>query len=297
MEIQQKDNETHAAYIHCFKTSAKWCVLDDTAVICIFVKGLLDVHTTTANIFKKDPKTLSEVIRLVEILNAAQQLTATLTPSMVSMMSNDDRCFVCGQTVHFGHHCPSAQCYSRYEFGYFAQDCLNKILSSGIPCHQDRSHSRHWYTHNGRDRSHSTHYGYRHDRHFNQHFKRHTLPPHPATTSAHAALQQMDIPIATHAMTHPTGIVTPHATFTTSTNITHATIPWTRASLTPATLTTLHRKPSQWGKPSHAQDLQPPIPPTIPRLSPSKTPNQILPSYSDNDWFFKLLEPSSDEDE
>ena len=42
----------------------------------------------------KDPQTLSEVIRIVEKFNAAHQLTATLTPSMVSMMSSNDRCFI-----------------------------------------------------------------------------------------------------------------------------------------------------------------------------------------------------------
>ena len=64
---------------------------------------------------------------------------------------------------------------------------------------------------------------------------------HPATVMAHATLQLKDALIATCAMTHPTGIVTPHATLTTSpTNITHTTIPQTGASLTPATLTALH---------------------------------------------------------
>ena len=54
------------------------------------------MHTTTAKVYEKDSQTLSEVIRLVEKLNAAQ-VTAMLTPSMVSMMSDDDdRCFVCG---------------------------------------------------------------------------------------------------------------------------------------------------------------------------------------------------------
>ena len=64
--------------------------------IHIFVKGLWDAHTNTAKIYEKDPQTLSEVIRIVENFNAAQQLAAMLTPFMVSMMSNDDRCFVCG---------------------------------------------------------------------------------------------------------------------------------------------------------------------------------------------------------
>ena len=85
------------------------------------------MQTTTAKIYEKDPQTLAEVIRLVEKLNVAQQLTATLIPSMVSMKSNDDRYFVCGQIGHFGCHYPNAQCYSCDEFGHFAQDCPNKI--------------------------------------------------------------------------------------------------------------------------------------------------------------------------
>ena len=103
--------------------------------ICIFVKGLWDVHTTAAKMYEKDHQTLSEVIRRVEKFNAAQQLTAMVTPSMVSMMPNNDRCFVCGQMGHFGYHCPNVQCYSCDEFGHFAQDCPNKIPSSGTPCH------------------------------------------------------------------------------------------------------------------------------------------------------------------
>ena len=43
---QQKDL-TLAAYVHHFKTAAKWWAFDnDTAVIGIFVKGLWDEHTT-----------------------------------------------------------------------------------------------------------------------------------------------------------------------------------------------------------------------------------------------------------
>ena len=64
--------------------------------ICIFVKGLWDANTTAAKIYEKDPQTLSDVMRIVENFNTALQLTAMLTPSTVSMMSNDDRCFVCG---------------------------------------------------------------------------------------------------------------------------------------------------------------------------------------------------------
>ena len=56
----------------------------------------------------------------------------------------------------------------------------------------------------------------------------------------------MDINITTHAMTHPTGIITPHSTLATSpTDITHTTIPQTGDSLTPATLNTLHGEHNQ----------------------------------------------------
>ena len=37
----------------------------------------------------------------------AQQVTATLTPLTVNMMSNDDICFVCGKTGHISCHCPN----------------------------------------------------------------------------------------------------------------------------------------------------------------------------------------------
>ena len=56
MEIQQKDNETLAAYIHLFKTAAKQCAFDNnTAAICIFVKGVQEAPTITPKICK-DPQ-------------------------------------------------------------------------------------------------------------------------------------------------------------------------------------------------------------------------------------------------
>ena len=168
MEIQQKDNETLATHIHCFKTAVKQCAFDnDTAAICIFVKDLRDAPTIASKIYEKDPQTLSEVFRLIEKLNAAHQLTATLTLSTVSLMSGDDKCFVCRWTGHFGHHCPDAQCYGYDEFGHFAQDWPHKIPPSGTPCHHGRSCLRYQYTHNQRERSHS-YYGSRHRRHLSR---------------------------------------------------------------------------------------------------------------------------------
>ena len=73
MEIQQKDNETPAAYIHCFKTAAKWCAFDnDTVANHIFIKGLWDVHTTAAEIYKKGPPNCVWCHKICWKLNAAQ---------------------------------------------------------------------------------------------------------------------------------------------------------------------------------------------------------------------------------
>ena len=74
MQIQQKDNETLAAYIHHFKIAAKQCTFDnDTVAIHVFVQGLWDALSIAPKIYEKDPQTLAEVIRLVEKLSAAQK--------------------------------------------------------------------------------------------------------------------------------------------------------------------------------------------------------------------------------
>ena len=78
----------------------------------------------------KDPQTLSEVIKLVEKLDMAQQVTATLVTPMVNLMTNNDRCFVCGKKGHIGQHCPDVQCYNCDGFGHFSQDCPEKIPPS-----------------------------------------------------------------------------------------------------------------------------------------------------------------------
>ena len=116
--------------------------------------------------YMKTPR-LAEVIRCAENFSTAYQLKTTLTPSTISIMSSDNKCFVCWQTHHFGCHCPDTQCYGCDEFGHFVQDCPHKNPPSGTQCHHGKSHSRHWYTHNWRDRSHSC-YSPRHRRHYSR---------------------------------------------------------------------------------------------------------------------------------
>ena len=77
MEIQQKEKESLAAYIHRFEREAKRCnFTNNAATICIFVKGLKNAHTLAACVYEKGPQTLSDAISEVE-----KQLTATLLPS------------------------------------------------------------------------------------------------------------------------------------------------------------------------------------------------------------------------
>ena len=108
--------------------------------ISIFANRLWHVHTTTAKIYKR---TLKLCLKSSELPNSHAD-----TPT-VSMMSNNDRCSVYGQTGHFGHHCPNVQCYSCNEFGCCAQDCLNKIPLPGTPYHQNRSTLKIPPRHNG----------------------------------------------------------------------------------------------------------------------------------------------------
>ena len=154
MEIQQRDNETLAAYVHQFKTEAKrFSFNSDTTTICIFIKGLWDAHNTAVKIYEKDSQTLSEVIRLVKRFNAAQQLTAMLTSSTVNVMSNNNPCFACRETSHIGCNCPDVQCYNCEEFGQITQDCTGEIPPLGTPCHHNRLCYWPCYDHNHKDRS------------------------------------------------------------------------------------------------------------------------------------------------
>ena len=110
MDIQQKEKESLAAYIHHFKREASRCkVNNDTATIRIFIKGLKNAHTLAARVYEKGPQSLADTIREVEKLQAAQQLTSTLLPpsSVNIMSSDDDKCFQCQETGHMACYCPT----------------------------------------------------------------------------------------------------------------------------------------------------------------------------------------------
>ena len=98
MEIQQKEKESLAAYIHCFKREAKRCnFTNSAATIRIFVKVSRTPHTLATQVYEKGPQTLADAISEVGKLQVAQQLMGTLLPSStVNVMSHEeDQCFQC----------------------------------------------------------------------------------------------------------------------------------------------------------------------------------------------------------
>ena len=57
MEIQQKEKEYLAAYIHHFKREASRCKFDNVAAtIRIFIKGLKNAHTLAGRVYEKGPQ-------------------------------------------------------------------------------------------------------------------------------------------------------------------------------------------------------------------------------------------------
>ena len=146
MDIQQKDNESLAAYIHRFKREAIRCNFTNNAVtIRIFVKGLKNTHTLAACVYEKGPQMLTDAISEVEKLQTAQQLTATLLlSSTVNLMSNEgDQCFQCQELGHIAHICPNVCCFGCDKCGHIAADCLDKRPPSGTPACHKRQHTRH----------------------------------------------------------------------------------------------------------------------------------------------------------
>ena len=159
MDIQQKDNESLAAYIHRFKREVKRCnFTNNAATIRIFVKGLKNTHILATHIYEKGPQTLTDAISEVEKLQAAQQLTVTLLPSStVNVMTNEgDQCFQCQEFCHIAHNCPNVHCFECNNYDHIAADCLDKIPPSGTPACHKRWHTRHHtkltYRHHHQDR-------------------------------------------------------------------------------------------------------------------------------------------------
>ena len=154
MDIQQTDKESLATYVHRFKWEANRCKFNnDATTIRIFLKGLKNVHTIATKVYEKGPQTLSEAIKEVEKLQAAQQITSSLLPtsSVNTMSSDNDRCFQCQEVGHMARYCPHIQCYDCNNYRHVAMDCPDKIPPSGMPacCRPDtnnrsrRSSSRH----------------------------------------------------------------------------------------------------------------------------------------------------------
>ena len=165
MDIQQTDKESLATYVHRFKWEASRCKFNNDAVtIRIFLKGLKNAHTIGTKVYEKGPQTLMEAIKEVEKLQATQQLTSTLLPSLVNTISSDnDRCFQCQEVGYMACYCPHIWCYDCDNYGHVAMDCPDKIPPSGtLACRRTDTNNRHERS-SSRCLSHSrcSHHGYK----------------------------------------------------------------------------------------------------------------------------------------
>ena len=161
MNIQQKEKESLAAYIHRFQRESKRCnFTNSAATVWISVKGLKNGHTLATHVYEKGPQTLADTISKVEKLQAAQQLTATLLPSStVNVMSNkEDQCFQCQELGYITCHCQNVHCFECDEYGHIVPDCPHWIPPSGTSAHHhrqdsnNRHHTRSTSRHHHRDR-------------------------------------------------------------------------------------------------------------------------------------------------
>ena len=214
--------------IHHFKIAAKQCAFgNDTVVIHIFVKCLGDAPTIASKMYKKDPQILAYIIRLAEELSAAHQLTATLTPSKVSMMSCNDKCLSVDEQVilattapmpsviavmnlvtlprtaptiilHQEHHTTMADFIQGFNAPTTRGTNYCPIMVQDIGEITEDDSPTPIYTVTEAAALEGT-----------------PCPFLPATAAAYATLQLMDAPI-THCALIPTDIVTPHPTLTTS---------------------------------------------------------------------------------
>ena len=146
MEIQQKEKESLAAYIHCFKRKASRCKFDNDAItIRLFIKGLKNTHTLATWAYERGPQSLADAIKEVEKLQAAQQLTSTLFTSLSvnTMSSDEDKCFQCQESGHMACYCLHIRCFYCNDYSYVAAECPDKIPPSGIPVrHRDNNNTR-----------------------------------------------------------------------------------------------------------------------------------------------------------
>ena len=130
MEIQQKEKESLATYIHHFKREAKrYNFTNNATTIRIFIKQLKDAHTLAARIYEKGTQNFEDAISEVEKLQAAQQLTAILIPcSTVNVLSNEeDQCFQCQEAGHIVGHCPNVRCFKHDDYGHIVVHCPHII--------------------------------------------------------------------------------------------------------------------------------------------------------------------------
>ena len=168
MDIQQSDKESLAAYVHQFKWEANRCKFNnDATTIRIFLKGLKNAHTLATKVYEKGPQSLSDTIKEVEKLQAAQQITSTLLPpSLVNTMSSDnDKCFQCQETGHMACYCPHIRCFDCNNYGHVTADCPDKIPPSGMLAWcRDNTSSRH-----DRSASQNSHTRHSHHEHRDRH--------------------------------------------------------------------------------------------------------------------------------
>ena len=95
------------------------------------------MHTIATKVYEKGPQTLTEAIKELEKLQAAQQIMSTLLPtsSVNTMSSDNDRCFQCQEVGHMACYYPHTCCYDCNNYGHVAMDCPDKIPPSGTPSH------------------------------------------------------------------------------------------------------------------------------------------------------------------
>ena len=217
MEIQQKEKEYLAVYIHCFKREAKRCnFMNNATTIRIFVKGLKNTHSLSACIYKKGQQTLKDAISEVKKLHATQQLTATLIPSSTvnAMSHEEDCCFECQESGHLAHHCPNVLCFECNEYRHIVVNCQHRIPPSGTPAHCHRSQS--WHRHHNsstschhptdrhrrsQSRSQSHHRRYHSQSHHNS-FRAHSRSHHRDNRRPHQPIHEI---AADHALCQPIG--------------------------------------------------------------------------------------------